>query len=306
MFPQSASSTLHSSCLPNLCQAYDWASKQIVSDDARLEARLLLENAANCKHADLLASPETTLSAESWASLQKQVKRRKAGEPIAYLLARTNFYGLELKITPSVLIPRPETELLVDLALQYIGELPIEHPAILDLGTGSGAIAIALAKNHPESNVTAIDLSAEALALACENGICQNATNIRWLQSNWFDALSGERFHLVVSNPPYIADNDPHLATDGLPLEPQQSLRGGHDGLQAIRHIIAEAPQYLYPGGSLLLEHGFDQVDDCQAMFMQAGFEKLQKNVDLCHHWRYSSGTIMVGQQEILAAPGRK
>ena len=259
------------------------ASRQI----ERLDARLLLEYVSGCRHADFIARGDTPLSAAQQQQLAALIDRRLAGEPLAYLVGSAEFRGLNLAVSPAVLVPRADTELLVDLALQRIAGQ--EAPRIVDLGTGSGAIAIAIAVARPDAIVTAVDRSPEALAVAAANAARHGAA-IRFLASDWYRALAGERFELIVSNPPYIAAGDPHLAGDGLRFEPNMALTDGGDGLSCLRTIVAEAPAHLAGGGSLLMEHGYDQAEECRNLLAAAGFQHVHSWRDLPGIERVSGG----------------
>ena len=231
--------------------------------DAR-EARLLLAAATGFSEASVLAFPEKELAVESAERFLSFASRRAKGEPVAYILGRKEFYGLELEVTPAVLIPRPETELLVDLALA-------RRPAsVLDLGTGSGAIALALKRHLPSARVVAADTSADALAVAQRNA-ARFGLDIEWRLGRWFEPLAGERFEGIVCNPPYVAVGDPHLAA--LPFEPRLALLAGGDGLDAVRLVAREAPAHLLAGGWLLLEHGEGQHEAVRGLLEVAGLE---------------------------------
>jgi len=229
------------------------AAKQQI---ARLDARLLLQYATGCTHADLLAHPETPLSALAYEQFAGWVARRAAGEPLAYLVGEAEFRGRVFQVSPDVLIPRPETEVLIELALEKLRGL--EAPKVLDLGTGSGIVAISLALEYPSAEVVAVDLSKAAISVACNNAGRLGA-NVDFRQGDWFTPVAGETFDLIVSNPPYVAAGDPHLMLDGLPFEPQLAITDGADGLACIRHIVNTAPTSLNEGGWLLFEHGYDQ-----------------------------------------------
>ena len=204
--------------------------------------------------------------------------RRRAGEPVAYLLGEREFWGLALRVSPAVLIPRPETERLVELALE---RLPAAGDArVLDLGTGSGAIAIAIATERPRARVTAIDASAAALEIARAN-VARHGDRVHLLQSDWFDALGDARFDLIVSNPPYIGRSDPHLGEGDLRFEPGSALSAGPTGMEAIEAIASAAPRYLDHGGSLLIEHGWDQRDACLELFARLGYAEVADHADL-------------------------
>ncbi|MEW5942253.1 MAG: peptide chain release factor N(5)-glutamine methyltransferase [Pseudomonadota bacterium] len=247
--------------------------------EARVEAQILLCHALGATRAWLLAHAADHPEPAQLGRYQALLQRRLAGEPVAYILGKREFYGLEFKVTPAVLIPRPETELLVELALARI---PPDAPCrVLDLGTGSGAVAIAIARHRPEAHVTAVDRSPEALDVARKNAEKLEAKNVRLLQSDWFDALAGKKFGGIVSNPPYIAENDPHLHRGDLRFEPAAALASGADGLDAIRQIVAGAPKHLEPGGWLLFEHGYDQAERCRELMAQGGFQEIATAEDL-------------------------
>lgn len=207
----------------------------------------------------LYAHPEERLKPELAEAFQRLVERRASGEPIAHITGTREFWSLPLRVTPDVLIPRPETELLVELAL---GRLPFDAPCrVADLGTGSGAIALAIASERPAAQVIATDASAAALAVAGDNANRLSLKNVECRRGEWFAPLAGERFDLIVSNPPYVRDDDPHLERGDVRFEPRGALAAGPDGLDAIRVIVAEAPRHLSRGATLILEHGHDQRD---------------------------------------------
>lgn len=245
------------------------------------EARLLLAAAAGLSQSAVLAFPERPLCGESEKAFFSFVSRRSAGEPIAYILGRKEFYGLELEVDASVLVPRPETELLVELALQR------RFSSVLDLGTGCGAIALALKRRRPEARVVASDESAAALELARRNALRLGA-ELELRRGHWLEPFAGERFDLVVSNPPYVAAGDPHLADLG--FEPARALLAGPDGLDALREIARTAPRHLNPGGWLLVEHGIGQEDALRRLLQQAGLEALQSWPDLSGIARVAGG----------------
>lgn len=256
----------------------------------RHEAQSLLERAAGMDCVAQIAHPERIVSAQQAALAQALFARRRAGEPLAYMLEVREFWGLAFKVTPAVLIPRAETELLVELALE---RLPAYAPArVLELGTGSGAIAIALARERPSTAVTATDISVEALALARDNAV-RHGVQVRFAQGDWFGALAGgagDNFDLVLGNPPYIAAGDRHLTHGDLPYEPAGALVAGPDGLAALELIVAKGGAYLAAGGWLLLEHGFAQGAACRGLFEAAGFARVQTWPDLAGLPRVSGG----------------
>ncbi|CAG0972537.1 Release factor glutamine methyltransferase [Rhodocyclaceae bacterium] len=247
------------------------------------EARLLLRHVLGVTHAALEAHPEREVSPRETADFHTLAMRRAAGEPIAYLTGHREFYGLEFHVTPAVLIPREETELLVEIA--------VEKPArrILDLGTGSGCLAIAVARELPRAQVTAVDVSAAALDVARENAARHGAT-VRFVQGDWFAPLGGERFDLILANPPYVAEADPHLAQGDVRFEPRGALAAGPDGLDDIRRIVAAAAAHLVAGGRLVFEHGYDQAQAVAALLAQAGFVAIEQRRDLAGIPRVTGG----------------
>lgn len=226
-----------------------------ISDSARLDAMLLLEQVTERPKASFVAFPERAVPRAERLELAELVTRRVRGEPVAYILGRHEFFSLPLLVGPDVLVPRPETELLVEAALGRCAALAA--PAVLDVGTGSGAIALATKHSRRDVRMTAVDVSPEALEQARVNeGLLMRAGAVRWLRSRWFDALGRERFDLIVSNPPYVRTED---IVGSLTFEPKLALDGGADGLHAYRVLFAEAPQHLNAGGALLVEHGAEQ-----------------------------------------------
>lgn len=255
----------------------------------RGEARLLLREASGLSAAAVAAFPERRLEAAAAARFVDWLERRAAGEPVAYLVGYREFWGRRFAVTPDVLIPRPDTETLVEAAL---GALPAQGPVrILDLGCGSGAIAVTLALERADAEVTAVDCSAAALAVALGNADALGA-RIRGLRGHWFAPVGGETFDLIVSNPPYIAEDDAHLAQGDLRFEPHGALASGPRGLDDIAHIVAAAPAHLKPGGVLLLEHGYDQADAVAALLQAAGFSACLMRRDLAGQPRVSGGVF--------------
>ena len=250
--------------------------------DAR-EARLLLAEAAGFSQASLAAAPELEIPFEVENVFFDFMDKRKSGIPVAYILGRKEFYGLELSVNPSVLIPRPETELLVDLALER------KPASMLDLGTGSGAIGIAVKFNSPGTRVVAVDSDLSALITARRNAAKLNL-DIDFRHGRWFEPVADERFELVISNPPYIANGDPHL--EALRFEPRGALVSGADGLDAIRDIAKAAPPHLAPGGWLLLEHGQGQEQAVRGLIAEAGLESVATWPDLAGIARVSGGKL--------------
>jgi len=250
--------------------------------DAR-EARLLLAEVCGFSQASLAASPEQEIPFEVENAFLELTKKRFGGEPVAYILGRKEFYGLELAVNPSVLIPRPETELLVDLALER------NSASVLDLGTGSGAIAIAVKSKNPATTVVAVDSDLSALLTAKRNAAKFNL-DIDFRHGRWFAPVAGERFELIVSNPPYIASGDPHL--EALRFEPRGALVSGPDGLDSIRDIARGAAPHLLPGAWLLLEHGSGQDGAVRELLAAAGFESITTWPDLAGIARVSGGKL--------------
>lgn len=251
------------------------------------EARLLLQQVLGRSVAWLIAHDDEILNEDELLCFASRVARRLAGEPVAYLVGHREFFGREFEVSPAVLIPRPETELLIEIALTDMGAG--NAPTVLDLGTGSGCIAITLALEWPAAQVSAIDASEDALLVARRNA-AQLGGRVRFLRSDWFAALSGEYFNLIVANPPYIAAADDHLAAGDLRYEPLVALSSGMDGLDAIRRIIAAAPAHLAPGGQLWLEHGYDQAPAVRELLAAADWVCIEQRCDLAGIVRASGG----------------
>ena len=259
------------------------------SPTARLDIELLLAAAIGKSRSYLHTWPERIVSSEAALTFAGYLQRRSAGEPVAYILGQQGFWKLDLEVAPHTLIPRPDTELLVEVALQLLPATPLQ---VLDLGTGSGAIALALASERPAWQVTAVDRVPEAVALAERNRQRLQLDNVMVRASHWFDALPAQRFDLIVSNPPYIAEQDPHLVAGDVRFEPSSALVAGNDGLDDLRLIIAQAPQHLLPGGWLLLEHGYDQAAAVRELLARQAFERIESRVDLGGHERISLGRL--------------
>lgn len=250
----------------------------------------LLQEVLQVQRVYLLAHPERRLTDVEFAHYSALLQRRLQGEPVAYILGEREFFGLNFKVTPATLIPRPDTELLVELAIQRI---PQQAPCrVLDLGTGSGAIALSIAQACPQAEVLACDASAAALAVAQENARTLGMGNVGFVLSDWFATLGAQRFALIVSNPPYIAANDPHLAQGDVRFEPVSALVSGSDGLDDIRHIIGRAAAHLLPGGWLLLEHGYDQALRVRSLLQQNGYKAVFSACDLAGTERVSGGRL--------------
>lgn len=252
-----------------------------------LENRVLLCHALGLSRVALITQSERAIDEDEAARLAALVQRRLAGEPVAYIVGEREFFGLPFRVGPDVLIPRPDTELIVELALE---RLP-PRGRLLDMGTGSGAIAVACAHTRRDAAVTALDVSEEALAIAYANAAANDAA-VRFLRSDWFGAIGGERFELIASNPPYIAAGDEHLSQGDLRFEPVGALTDHADGLSALRTIVAGAPAHLAPGGWLLLEHGYDQAGAVRALLAAGGFLEVQSWRDLAGIERVSGGRL--------------
>lgn len=257
---------------------------------ARIEVQCLLQHVLSAPRSWLLAHPEQVLDETQATTYHALLQRRLHGVPVAYLLGEREFFGLMLKVTPDVLIPRPETELLVELALQHIPQCGALR--VLDLGAGSGAIALSIAHARPAAQVLACDASSAALEVARENAQLLGIANATFVQSDWFAALDAQRFDLIVSNPPYIAAGDPHLQYGDVRFEPASALASGDDGLHDIRRIISQASAYLERNGWVLLEHGYDQAVRVRELLQQNGFGEIFSACDLAGIERVSGGHI--------------
>jgi release factor glutamine methyltransferase len=244
----------------------------------RFEAELLLCSVLGCERIRLIAHAEEAIDSSSARAAHTRFARRRAGEPVSHITGWREFYGLTLRVTADVLIPRPETEHLVELALERLS--PGARARVLELGTGSGAIAIVLASERPGLAIVATDVSEAALALARQNAR-DHGVEIDFVLSDWFDALGPGQFDLIVSNPPYVAAKDVHLERGDLRFEPRLALVGGDDGLACIREIAALAQSRLRPGGSLLMEHGYDQGDRCVELLSALGYGEVADFDDL-------------------------
>jgi release factor glutamine methyltransferase len=250
--------------------------------EARLperEARLLLARCTGQTTALVAAFPERAVEGDAAARFRALAARRVAGEPVAYLLGEREFFSRTFAVSPAVLIPRHETEMLVQRALELARD--IARPVIADLGTGSGAIAVTLACELPGATLAAIDASTDALALARRNAAALGATGVEFLSGSWYEPLVGRSFDLIVANPPYIADGDAHLRQGDLRFEPRAALDGGADGLAALRAVVAGAPRHLRPRGTLLVEHGFDQGAAVRDLLREAGLAAIRTHRDL-------------------------
>jgi len=255
---------------------------------ARIEAQCLLQAVLQVNRAYLITHPEQALTVEQQGSYLALYERRLLGEPIAYLVGEREFFGLNFKVTPATLIPRPDTELLVELALMHIPL--IGRCRVLDMGTGSGAIALSIAHARPEAEVVAVDASEAALQVARDNQHSLHLDNVTFIESDWFSALGQQSFDVIVSNPPYIAANDKHLAQGDVCFEPLSALVSGGDGLQDICRISEQAAQYLNALGWLMFEHGYNQAELVRDMLQKAGFQQVFSSRDLAGIERVTGG----------------
>lgn len=258
------------------------------SDEEKLEAQLLLEHVLTVNHAWLITHADDEINSETHQQFEALIQRRISGEPIAHILGEREFYGLAFKVTPDTLIPRPDTETLVEAALAKIS--PSETTRILDLGTGSGAIALVIAKHRPNANVIAVDASQAALSVSQENAKALNIHNVQFLLSDWFSTLTNQHFDVIVSNPPYIEQDDVHLKQGDLRFEPISALASGEDGLDDIRQIILDASAHLKPKGWLMFEHGYNQAKTVSILLVSAHFRSIETLKDLGSNDRVTFG----------------
>jgi release factor glutamine methyltransferase len=270
------------------------------SDSPRLDAELLLGKILGLARSGLIANEDRPLVDVEQRAYTGLIARRLQGQPVAYLTGDREFWSLPFKVTPAVLVPRPETELLVERALELMSTLesvstfesiPLMSPrSVLDLGTGSGAIALAIASERPNWQVIGVDVSPQALDVARQNARALNISRVEWRLASWFEAVHGQRFELIVSNPPYVAAADPALAK--LSAEPALALSPGATGLEALTAIIAQAPEFLQPGGWLVLEHGHDQGAAVTGLLQARGFSAVRTYPDFSGNSRVSLGTF--------------
>ncbi|MER2512350.1 MAG: peptide chain release factor N(5)-glutamine methyltransferase [Nitrosomonas ureae] len=255
-----------------------------------IDAILLLRHVLSVNHAFLLTHPDQVLTVQQFEKFSSLVQQRIEGLPVAYLIGERAFFDLTFKVTEAVLIPRPETELLVEWALELIP--PQKFCKVLDLGTGSGVIGISIAKHRPQARIIAVDLSPAAINVCQSNVEVLEVANLNTIRGNWFDELSGEKFDLIVSNPPYVAEGDPHLQQGDLRFEPEMALSAGEHGMACITHIINAAPGYLSQEGWLLLEHGYDQSEACRQLLRDKDFSNICSYPDLAGIMRVSGGQL--------------
>lgn len=260
------------------------------SPSPALDAELLLAHGLGRNRSHLHAWPEAELDDTMQAHVERLIERRAAGEPIAYILGSREFWSLEIEVTPDVLIPRPETEGLVEIARAEVAARGIHEPAVLDIGTGSGCLALALASELPQARVTAIDSSPEALAVARRNAARLDLPAVERLQGHWLDPVAARRFDVIVSNPPYVRSDDPHLDSGDVRFEPRGALDGGPDGLDAIRVLARDASTHLAPGGLLAIEHGAEQAAAVKDLLAAAGWLDAEVRADLGGLPRFALG----------------
>jgi release factor glutamine methyltransferase len=253
-----------------------------------LEAKVLAQHALGVSRAWLAARLDEPVDVQQARAVERLYARRQSGEPVAYITGEREFYSLDFAVSPAVLIPRPETELLVALALQALDG---HGGRVLDLGTGSGAVAVAIAHHAPDAEVWGVDASEKALEVARANA-ARHGVNVRLVRSDWFSRIPAERFDVIVGNPPYVAAGDPHLSEGDVRYEPRDALVSGPDGLDAIRAIAAHAPRHLEGGGHLFLEHGWDQAERCRDLLASCGFHDVTSWEDLAGIPRVSGGVL--------------
>ncbi|HCB1501611.1 TPA: peptide chain release factor N(5)-glutamine methyltransferase [Klebsiella michiganensis] len=276
-----------------------WLTRAITrlsqSESPRRDAEILLGHVTGKARTYILAFDETTLTEQQLAELETLLSRRTQGEPVAHLVGQREFWSLPLFVSPATLIPRPDTECLVEQALERLPGVPCR---ILDLGTGTGAIALALASERPDCLLTAVDFMPDAVALAERNVAHLAIDNVTVRQSNWFSALAGQQFDMIVSNPPYIDETDPHLKQGDVRFEPKTALVAADSGLADLAHIIREGSRFLVPGGVMLLEHGWTQGEAVRELFREAGYHDVSTCRDYGDNERLTLGLIPGGSHE--------
>lgn len=274
----------------NIKEFLSMAASQIVSSSARLDAELLLAEALQRDRTYLYTWPDRVLTEEQEKCASSLLERRVNGEPIAYILGRQEFWSLELSVNSSTLIPRPETECLVEWVLEHVEHPRLAELRILDLGTGTGAVALALASELPNSRITALESNPQALALAEQNRQKHRLSNVECQRSHWYSAIEGQRFHFIVSNPPYIDSEDHHLREGDVRFEPRSALVAADRGLADLQYIIRRAPEFLENEGWIVLEHGYNQGEPVQELLSGAGLQDVVTRGDYARVPRLSAG----------------
>lgn len=273
-------------------QALAWAVQQLEGGESpSVDAKVILANILGKSQTFLFTWPEKTLDALQVTHFENAIARRKKGEPVAYIVGRRDFWTLSLFTSPDTLIPRPDTEVLVEQVLNWAVESKREPLAICDLGTGTGAIALALASELPQASVVGVDFQNGAVELATRNAEANEVTNAQFLQSDWFSALNGQSFDVIVSNPPYIEEASPYLNEGDVRFEPKTALTSGVDGLHDIKHIISTSPMFLNKGGLLAFEHGFNQGRAVRDLLSAAGFSSVRTVKDYGENDRVTFGS---------------
>jgi len=274
----------------NIQQALQQASKDLsgTSPSAMLDAQVLLTHVLQCNTAHLAAWPEKALSDDQHADYLQLVKQRRQGTPVAHLTGSREFWSLDFSVDNSTLIPRPETETLVEYLLENFASR--ENLKLLDMGTGTGAIAISIAKEKPDWEIVASDISEQALKLARQNSSHHDTDNVSLIQSDWFENISQKNFDIIISNPPYIASDDPHLTLGDVRFEPESALSSGATGMDDIEHICSHAKEYLLKNGWLIVEHGYNQKQQVADCFSRNGFTEITQQQDLSGHARMTTG----------------
>jgi len=275
----------------NINEAIEYSIKSIGGSEANIDSQYLLSFILQKKFTWLKTWPETILSQQQETLLFELVKRRKQGEPIAFITGERDFWTLTLETNPSTLIPRPETELLVEKALEFLKDLP--KAKILDLGTGTGAIALAIASERKNDKLYATDYVEDVVDLAKRNAIKNKISNVEIFQSDWFSKIKETEFDLIVSNPPYVEENDPHLNQGDLRFEPKSALTAGDNGLADIKIIIEESRPRLVNGGNVMIEHGYYQANELREIFRSFGYQKIKVIKDLAGLDRISTGVFL-------------
>lgn len=274
----------------NIQQALQYANQQLLdySPSASLDTQVLLSHVLQCNSAHLIAWPEKALNTQQESDFRALIKHRQQGKPVAYLTGEREFWSLNFKVNDSTLIPRPETETLIEYILEKFGKQ--KNIKLLDMGTGTGAIAIALASEKPQWKIAACDISPQAIQLAEQNSLNHQTNNITFIQSDWFSDIQANDFNIIVSNPPYIAEDDDHLSQGDVRFEPRSALTSGITGLDDIEYLCQHAKQHLLNHGYLIIEHGYDQQQSVKDCFIRNGFSTVEQRQDLSGQPRMTAG----------------